>query len=63
MGLRLVSKAVRHRGAAGESVLACEGGQSVLLSGTWRGSQSTHSARQEHPSAVSGHTAGRSTLA
>lgn len=44
MGLRLVSKAVRHRGAAGESVLACEGGQSVLLSGTWRGSQSAHSA-------------------
>lgn len=54
MGLRLVSKAVRHRGAAGESVLACEGGQSVLLSGTWRGSQSTHSARQEPPPSVSG---------
>lgn len=38
MGLRLVSKAVRHRGTAGESVLACKGGQSILLGGTWRGS-------------------------
>lgn len=38
MGLRLVSKAVRHRGTAGESVLRCKGRQSILLSGTWRGS-------------------------
>lgn len=39
MGLRLVSKAVRHGGTTGESVLACKGGQSILLGGTWRGSR------------------------